>query len=48
MDCVLTDIKNTKLGIGRSSQGIERYGGGPLWRQRSGLGCSANEEEHLL
>ena len=26
-------------------QGIEGYGGGPLWRQRPALGCSANEEE---
>ena len=34
MDCVLSDIKNAKIGTGRSSQGIEGYGGGPLWRRR--------------
>ena len=45
MDCVLSDIKNAKLGTGRSSQGIEGYGGGPLWRRSPALGCSANEEE---
>ena len=26
----------------------EGYGGGTLWRQRSALGCSANEEEFYL
>ena len=30
MECVLSDIKNVKLGAGRSSQGIEGYGGDPL------------------
>ena len=45
MDCVLSDIENTKLGTGRSSEGIEGYGGGPLWRRRPALGCSANDEE---
>ena len=45
MDCILSDIKNAKLGTGRSSQEIEGYGGGPLWRRRAPLGCSANEEE---
>ena len=30
---------------GRSSQGLERYGGSSLWRWRPALGCSANEEE---
>ena len=43
--CVLSDIKNAKLGIGRSSKEIEGYGGGPLWRRRPALCCSANEEE---
>ena len=47
MDCVLSDIKNAKLQTGRSSQRIEEYWGGPLWRQRSALGCSANEEDML-
>ena len=37
--------KNAKLGTGRSSQGIEGYGGGPLWRRRSALGCSAIEKK---
>ena len=41
IDGLLSDIKNAKLGTGRSSQGIEGYGGGPLWRRRR----SANEEE---
>ena len=45
MGCVLSDIKNARLGTGRSSQGIEGYGGDPLWRRRPALGCSANEEE---
>ena len=45
MDCVLSDIKNIKLGIGWSSQGIEGYGGGPLWRRRPALGCIADEKE---
>jgi hypothetical protein len=44
MDCVLSGIKNAKLGTGRSIQGIEGYGGGPLWRRGPTLGCSANEE----
>ena len=43
--CVVGHEKNAKLGIGRSSQGIEGYGGDPLWRCRPTLGCSANEEE---
>ena len=30
---------------GMSSQGIEGYGGGPLWRQRPTLCCNANVEE---
>ena len=34
------------LGTGRSSCGIEGYGGGPLWR-RSALGCSTNEDDSL-
>ena len=38
MDCVLSGIKNAILGTWRSSQGIEGYGGGPLWRQRPALG----------
>ena len=34
MDCVLSGKKkNSKLGTGRSSQGIEGYGGGPLWSE---------------
>jgi hypothetical protein len=33
------------IGIGRSSQGIEGYGGGSLWRRMPALGYSANEEE---
>ena len=45
MDCVLSDIKNAKLGTGRSIQGIEGYGGGPLWRRRAAFGCSANGDE---
>ena len=45
MGCAFSDIKNAKLGTGRSSQGIEGYGGDPLWRRRSALGCSDNEEE---
>ena len=40
-------LKNEKLGNGRSNQGIEIYGGDPLWRQRPALGCSANEEEDI-
>ena len=44
MDCVLSDIKNVRLGIGRSSQGIEGYGGGPLWRLTPVFGYSANED----
>ena len=44
MDCVLSDIKNARLGTGRSSQRIERCGG-PLWRRRPVLDLSANEEE---
>ena len=32
MDCVLWDIKNAKLGTGRSIQEIKEYGGeGPQW-----------------
>ena len=34
-------------GTGRSSQGTDGYGGGPLWRQRPALGYSANEEEDI-
>ena len=34
-----------RMQTGRSSQGIEGYEGGPLWRQRPTLGFSANEEE---
>jgi hypothetical protein len=30
MACELSDIKNVKLGTGRTSQGIEGYGGVPL------------------
>ena len=37
-----------RMKTGRSSQGIEGYGGGPVWRQRPALGCSANEEEKVL
>jgi len=48
MDCVLSDIKNAKLGTGRSSQGIEGYGGGLLRTPRPALGCSANEEEEEI
>ena len=48
MDCILLDIKNSKLGTGRSSQGVEGYEGGPLWRRRPALGYSANEEEDTL
>ena len=46
--CVFSDIKNAKLGTGRSSQGIEGCGGAPLWRRRPALGCSANEECVML
>ena len=45
MACELSDIKNVKLGTGRTSQGIEGYGGVPLWRRRPVLDCSANVEE---
>ena len=45
MACVLLDIKNAKLGIGRSSEGIEGYGEGPLWRRRPALSCGANDNE---
>ena len=31
-----------------SSQGIEGYGRGPLWKRRPALGCSANEEEEIF
>ena len=48
MDYVLSDIKNPKLGTGRSSQGIEGCGGGPLWRRRLVFGCSAKEEEEYF
>ena len=43
--CVLSDIKNANFGIGRSSQGTERYEEGPSWKRRPALGCSVNEEE---
>ena len=42
LNCVLTDIKNAKLGTGWSCQGIEGYEGGPLWKRRPAVGCSAN------
>ena len=29
-------------------QGIEGYGGGPLWRRWPALGCSAKEEEQYI
>ena len=47
MDCVFSSIKNTKLGTGRGSQGIEGSGGGQLWRRRPTLGCSANERNWI-
>ena len=34
---VLSEIKIAKLGTGRRSQGIEGYGGGPLWKRRPTL-----------
>ena len=43
--CFVRHEKIAKLGTGRSSQGIEGYGEGPLWRQSPTLGCSADEEE---
>ena len=36
-----------KLGSGRSSQGIEGYGGDPLLRRRSALGCTASDENEV-
>ena len=33
------------LPMQRSSQRIEEYGGGSLWRRRPALRCGANEEE---
>jgi hypothetical protein len=45
MDCVLSDIKNAKLGTGRSSQWIEGYGGGPFWRRRPTLGVVPMEKK---
>ena len=47
MDCVLSDIKNSKLGTGRRIQGVVAYGGGPLWSRRSALGYSrpTNDDE---
>ena len=48
MDCVLSDIKqNARLGTGRSSQGIEGYGGGPLWKRKPALGCNVNDEDEV-
>ena len=32
LSMLLIGHKNAKLGTGRSSRGIEGYGGGPLWR----------------
>ena len=43
--CIAGHKKHARLGTGRSGQGIKGCGGGPLWRQRPTLGCSANEEE---
>ena len=37
--------KKLKLRTGRNNQGIEGYGGGPLWRRRPSLSWSANKEE---
>ena len=47
MDCISSDIINAKLGTGRSSQGIEGYGGGPLWRKMPEVGCNANDGVEL-
>ena len=46
--CIVGHKKNAKLGMGWSSQGIEGYGGGPLWRRRPTQGCSAYEKEDDL
>ena len=39
---------SAKLGTGKTSQGIEGYGGAPLWTRRPALGCDANEGEEVL